>query len=125
MYAAETSNAKYLLELLKKKPALDVQDNDGLTALMYAVKKAYTDQVEMLLKAGANKELKDKGTVRENEEEWTAHDYAKYIHTQIPSKQNITDLLAGKPITRTSPGKKRSPSPEGPSSSSGSGQGTR
>lgn len=53
---------KYLIELLKKKPNLDLQDTDGWTALMGAVrstkKESSEESVRLLIDAGANLDVK-------------------------------------------------------------------
>jgi len=49
-----------IYEVLRKNPDLNIQDEDGETALMIAAKFGYVDEVRALLAANANRQLRNK-----------------------------------------------------------------
>jgi ankyrin repeat protein len=62
--------------LLKKGAKVDSQDNKGKTALIYAVQNGWVQNVKLLLKYGANKNIKGKG-------QKTAYDVAKANNDKV------------------------------------------
>lgn len=51
---------KIVEKLLEKKVNLNEQDNDGGTAMWNAASNGYTEIVKLMVKAGADKEIRDK-----------------------------------------------------------------
>ncbi len=60
MTAARKADPEILKAILAKKPKLEKADENGETALFYAAASGCADCVEILLKAGANKNAKNK-----------------------------------------------------------------
>lgn len=58
--AAKRADTPALQQLIANKVALNQQDTEGWTALMYAVQAGHLQQVDMLLKAGASPHIADK-----------------------------------------------------------------
>jgi thioredoxin-related protein len=58
--AAKRDDVRALEQLITSKAALNQQDTEGWTALMYATQAGHLQQVDMLLKAGASPHIADK-----------------------------------------------------------------
>ena len=64
MLAAYSESSVTVKALLGSGAKVDLQDTDGMTALMLAVKKERVDHVKLLMAANADREIKDHDGLR-------------------------------------------------------------
>merc|ERR1712046_13322 len=88
MHSAKGGYTKAVEFLLTKRAHIDSVDEDGMTALHFAASAGEREVCDILIKCGADKELRD-------DEDVTAQEMIPLIHLQNRAERDIwTDVFA-------------------------------